>query len=258
MTGDLTQTLPTSTLVALLLAGVRAAAWLVICPPFSSRIIPGQIKALLGVAIALPVVPGLTATVPDLATGPLMASIAEQVVIGTVLGFLTALMFAAFQSAGDLIDLFGGFSIAFAFDPLSATGNSVFGRFYNLMATTLLFVTDAHQVMLRGFARSYRTLPLNATLSMSNLDTLLTKGMGQLFMSALQLAGPLVAVLFLADLGLGLLSRVAPALNVFSLGFPAKILLTLSLAGMAMLLLPQAVTEVVNQSVQAVLQAARP
>ena len=252
----MTVTLQTSTLVALLLAGIRATAWLVICPPFSSRIIPGQIKALLGVAIALPVVPGLTSSVPDLTVVGLLTSGVEQVVIGTALGFLTALVFAAFQSAGDLIDLFGGFSIAFAFDPLSSTGNSVFGRFYNLLATTLLFATDAHEVMLRGFARSYQTLPLNESLSLSNLDALLTNGLDQMFLSAVELAGPLVAVLFLADLGLGLLSRVAPALNVFSLGFPAKILLTLSLAGLAIMLLPQSVTTMVNQTVLAVMRAA--
>lgn len=244
--------LSNATLVALLLASVRAAAWLVTSPPFSSRTIPGVVKALLSVGIALPVTPGLAARVPALTAPALLLSAGEQVLVGTALGFVTALLFAAVQSAGDLVDLFGGFSIAFAFDPLALTGNSVFGRFYNLLATTLLFATDGHQLVLRGFARSYQTLPLDGTLSLSTLDKLLASGLGQLFLSAVQIAAPLIAVLFCADLGLGLLSRAAPALNAFSLGFPAKILLTLSLAGLGILVLPQVVSRLVEQAVHAI------
>jgi flagellar biosynthetic protein FliR len=75
-----------------------------------------------------------------------------------------------------------------------------------------------------------------------------------MFASAIQIAGPLVAVLFCTDIGLGLLSRVAPALNAFSLGFPAKILLTLAGAGVALSLLPQVVSNIVTRAVQLVLQ----
>lgn len=248
--------LPTATLIALLLASIRAAAWLVVCPPFSTRAIPGTVKALLSVAIALPLTPLLARDVPALSVGPLLVSAVEQVVIGVALGFLTALLFAAVQAAGDLIDLFGGMSVAFAFDPLSQTGNSVFGRFYGLLATTLLFVTDGHQLVLRGFAESYRSLPLTESLSLATLDQVLTDGLGQLLLAALQIAGPLIAVLFLADIGLGLLNRAAPALNAFSLGFPAKILLTLSLGGLGMLVLPGVVDELVDQAVRTVIGVA--
>lgn len=242
--------LQTSTLVALLLASIRAAAWLVFCPPFSSPVIPGPVKALLGVGIALPVTPTLAGQLPELTAGPLLICAGEQVLVGVSLGFLTGLLFAAVQAAGDLIDLFGGFSVAFAFDPLSQTGNSVFGRFYGLLATTLLFASDGHQLVLRGFTQSYRSLPLDQTLSLGTLNTLLTAGLSQLFLSALQIAGPLIAVLFIADIGLGLLSRAAPALNPFSLGFPAKILLTLSLAGVGILVLPRTMDGLVEQAVQ--------
>lgn len=244
--------LPTAGLVALLLAALRATTWLVLCPPFSSRAIPGQVKALLGVGIALAVAPRLAGEAPPLAAGPLLASALEQVVVGAALGFLTALLFAAVQAAGDMIDLFGGFQLASAYDPLAQTTNSVFGRFYGLLATTLLFATDGHLLVLRGFAESYRSLPLAAPLSLAALDRFLTTGLDQLLLSALQIAGPLIAVLFIADLGLGLLTRAAPALNAFSLGYPAKILLTLSLAGLGMLALPGTVAGLVQHALRAV------
>jgi flagellar biosynthetic protein FliR len=249
---------PTAELTALLLASVRAAAWLVISPPFNSRAVPGQIKALLSVAIALPVVPSLVAKVPAPDTARLVVSLAEQVVLGTALGFLTAMLFAAVQAAGNLIDLFGGLSLAFAFDPMDSSGSSgggIFGRFYNVLAITLLFATDGHQLVLRGFTSSYNVLPLDGTLSLHNLQHLVTTGMADMFLSALQIASPLIAVLFCADMGLGLLSRVAPALNAFSLGFPLKILLTLSGVGLAMTMLPSTVDHVADKAVKAVMTA---
>ena len=79
----------------------------------------------------------------------------EQLFIGAALGFLTRLLFSAVEAAGSLIDLSGGFSLAFAYDPLSATNTSVFGRFYGVLATTLIFATNAHLVILQGFLRTF-------------------------------------------------------------------------------------------------------
>jgi flagellar biosynthetic protein FliR len=240
-----------ASLLALLLATVRTSAWLLVCPPFNSRLVPSIVKALLAFALALPMVPKLAAGAPPLDVPSILASAVEQVVIGLALGFVTQLFFAAIQAAGDLIDLFGGFSLAQAFDPLSAVHSSVFGRFYNLIAVTLLFATHGYQLVLRGFMNSFTTLPLNGAFSLANLDKLLTHGLTDLLLTAMQIAGPLIAVLFLTDVALGLLNRVAPSLNAFALGFPLKIFLTLSLAGTAILVLPKAVDGVVDKAVEA-------
>jgi flagellar biosynthetic protein FliR len=243
---------PIASLVAVMLAALRASAWLLVCPPFNSRLIPAPVKALLAVALALPMAPHVQGRLPSMQTGALITAAAQQVVIGAALGFMTLLFFTAVQAAGDMLDLFGGFSLAQAYDPLSLTQNSVFGRFYNLLAVTLLFATDGHQMVLRGFLQSYRTLPVGATLSLDTLARFLTEGIGEMFLSALQIAGPLIAVLFLTDVAFGLLNRVAPALNAFGLGFPAKIFLTLSLSGTAIAVLPEALDNLVEKAVRAV------
>ena len=246
-------------LIAVLLASIRAAAWLTVCPPFSGQLLPGPIKGLLSVALALPVAGPLTGQAASLGTGngaAVLVAAIEQVVIGAALGFITALFFAAAQAAGDLIDLFGGFSLAFAIDPLGTNQSSIFGRFYHVIAITILFVTDGYQLVIRGFLQSYQALPLTGTLSLGTLDKVLTHGIGQLFTAALEIAGPLLAVLFCADIALGLLNRAAPALNAFSLGFPAKILLVLTLGGSAIALLPKAVHALIVPAVEAVLRVA--
>ena len=245
---------PTSQLIAVILAAIRASAWLMVCPPFNSRLIPAPVKALLSVALALPMAPHLKGDLPALQTTALIVSAIEQVAVGAGLGFVTLIFFAVLQAAGDLIDVFGGFTLAFAFDPLSQSQSSIFGRFYNLMAVTLLFASDGHQLVLRGFLQSYDTLPLNNTLSLETLSRVLTEGLDEMFLAALQIAAPLIAVLFLTDVAFGLLNRVAPALSAFSLGFPAKIFLVLTLSATAVAMLPRALDTLVDQSVSLVIR----
>ena len=241
-------------LVAIMLGAARAGAWLMLCPPFNSRLIPGQVKVLLSIGLALPMAPYLSANLPSIQTSAIIVSAIQQVFIGAALGFITYLFFAAVQAAGDLLDVFGGFTLAAAYDPLSQNQSSVFGRFYNLVAATILFASEGHQLILRGFMQSYKTLPLDATLSLSTLSRLLTEGIGEMVVAAVQIAGPLIAVLFLTDVAFGLLNRVAPALNAFQLGFPAKILLLLTLSGTAITILPRALDGLIDKAVIAVVR----
>jgi flagellar biosynthetic protein FliR len=247
-------TLGIEQLVAIMLGATRAGAWLMLCPPFNSRLIPAQVKVLFSIAIALPMTPYLTASMPSLETSAIIGTAALQVFVGASLGFITLLFFTAIQAAGDLLDLFGGFALASAYDPLSQNQTSVFGRFYNLFAVTLLFASDGHQMILRGFAQSYRTLPLDASFSMETLSEVLTDGVVEMFVAAVQIAGPLIAVLFLTDVAFGLLNRVAPALNAFQLGFPAKIFLLLTLSGTAIAVLPRALDALIDKAVTAVVR----
>ncbi|MGK5679447.1 flagellar biosynthetic protein FliR [Actinoplanes sp. URMC 104] len=245
---------PTAELLALLLGAARTGAWMMVCPPFNSRLIPGTVKALLSVGLTLPMAPYLRGTLPSLQTSDIIFSVLIQVFVGAGLGFLTALLFAALQAAGDLIDLFGGFTLAMGYDPLSQNQSSIFGRFYNLVAVTLLFATDGHEMVLRGFLQTFRTVPLNWSFSSNTFSELIIKGLGDMFLAAIQIAGPLIAVLFLTDVAFGLLNRVAPALNAFQLGFPAKIFMVLLISGIAIMALPGVVDSLVERAVKAVLQ----
>ncbi|MFC3380763.1 flagellar biosynthetic protein FliR [Couchioplanes azureus] len=244
--------MPIAQLMAIFLGAARAGAWLMLCPPFNSRLIPGQIKVLLSIGLALPMAPHLQATLPSIETSAILAATLLQVFVGAALGFITYLLFSAIQAAGDMIDVFGGFALASAYDPLSMNQSSVFGRFYNLVAATLLFASEGHQLILRGFLESYKTLPLDSSFSMETFSRLLTEGIGEMFVAAVQIAGPLIAVLFLTDVAFGLLNRVAPALNAFQLGFPAKILLVLTLSGTAIAILPRALDGLIDKAVSAV------
>ncbi|KSW29483.1 flagellar biosynthetic protein FliR [Cellulomonas sp. B6] len=230
-------TLPIAAVETTLLAAVRMIAFLVVAPPFAQRGVPGPVKVALGTGLALAVAPRLD-PVESSGTAALFGGLVLQAVVGAGTGFLVYLVFAAVQSAGSLIDLFGGFQVATAFDPMSMTSGAQFSRLYQLLAVVLLFASDGYQMVVAGLLRTFDVLPVGVMFSAGGFAQGATDGITNLFVSALQIAGPLLVVLFLADVGLGLLTRVSPALNAFALGFPLKILLTLTLCGFALLALP--------------------
>ncbi|MBF0689172.1 MAG: flagellar biosynthetic protein FliR [Cellulomonas sp.] len=230
-------TLPLATVETTLLASVRIIAFLVVAPPFAQRAIPGTVKVALGTGLAMAVTPRLPQVEAD-STATFVGDLVLQALVGAASGFLVYLVLAAVQSAGSLVDVFGGFQIAAAYDPMSMTNSAQFSRLYQMLATALLFASDGYQVVVAGLVRTFDALPVGVMFSTASYGRSVTDGLTDMFVGALQIAGPLLVVLFLADVGLGLLTRVSPALNAFALGFPLKILLTLTLAGFALLALP--------------------
>jgi flagellar biosynthetic protein FliR len=252
VTVDLTPALVTGYLLAL----VRAAAWVFVCPPFGNRSVPTLVKVGLAGALALAVGPRLADQAVPLEVGPLLSAAVLQVGAGLALGFLGVLLFSTFSFAGGLIDLVSGYSVAQLFDPGNQAPVSIFGQFYAVLATTLLFAIDGHLLLVRGFLTSFDAAPLTS-LSVDTMAKLLTGDIALLFVSALEIAAPLLAALFLAEAALGLLSRAAPQMNIFQLGLPVKILVTLTLAGLALPLLPDAVSGITNQVVRQGLNVVR-
>lgn len=233
----------TATLIALLLISARIFTWTLLAPPIATAGIPVTVKTVLSVALSLPLLAAQQAHVPAPQIAPVVSALTVQIALGAGLGFLTRLVFSAVESAGGLIDVFGGFSLSAAYDPLMTTMNSVFGRFYGILATTLIFVTDAHLMILQGFLRTFSTIPLDSGFAPDSLGRGVVNGATQLFVAALQIAGPLIVVLFVADVALGVLNRIAPQLNAFSLSFPIKIGLTLLLIGSGFMLMPQTIVD---------------
>lgn len=237
----------TPLLVAFLLATIRTSAWLVVVPIFGTRIIPGMVKAAFAMALAFPVSGALAPLAPAPQVLPLCTAILQNVAAGLAMGVVTLTLFSAVRAAGGLLDYFGGFSLTYAFDPMAVQNDSVLARLYDLLAVTLLFAGGGYLLLLKGLLSSYTVVPLASDHPARILAELATVNIGSFAVSCLEIAGPLLAVLVVADIGLGLLTKIAPALNVFSLGFPLKILVTLTLVGGTFVALPHAVDALVER-----------
>jgi flagellar biosynthetic protein FliR len=238
----------TTWLVTLLLVSTRILTWLMIAPPMATAGVPRTVKGVLSVGLALAIVPTQIGHTPAPEFVPVAGSLLEQILIGGGLGFLTRLIFTAIESAGALLDLFGGFSLASAYQPLSSSVTSIFGGFYGLLSTTLIFVTNAHLLIFQGMLRTFHAVPVNGHIAISKLDQQAAGAVTQLFLGALQIAGPILIVLFIADIALGVLNRIAPQLNAFAMSFPVKIGLTLLLVGGGLALMPQTVVHLAGQA----------
>ncbi|KGJ71858.1 flagellar biosynthesis protein FliR [Cryobacterium roopkundense] len=238
---------------AVMLAGVRMIAFLVIAPPFSYRAFPARIKAMLGIGLALAVAPRVTATYESLSTAGFFGALVLEILVGGLLGFLVFVIFSAVQSAGGLIDMFSGFQMAQGYDPQSMVNGAQFTRLFQMTALALLFASGGYQLIIGGLVRSFNALPLGGGIDMAAPVQALIGAVSQMFLAAVQIAGPLLVVLFLADAGLGLITRVAPALNAFALGFPLKILITLTLAAAVYVALPHIVSSLTGEAVDALM-----
>jgi len=233
---------------AFVLALVRAAAWLFVAPPFNTRMIPTTVKAGVAAALALAAAHHITNPALPNDTGPFITSLVVQALVGVTLGLITLLLVNALQAAGQFVDLFAGFSLSTIYDPLSGAQAAVFGRFYELLATTLLFSTDAYLILVNGFFRSFDVIPTGG-LSTATIASLLTKNMGEFLIAAVEIAGPILACLFLAELTLGLLARAAPNLNVFALAFPLRVVIALVVVAVALPLVSPALGNLVRDAV---------
>src|SRR5512141_371409 len=168
-------TVPIDPLVvtAFVLALVRAAAWLFVSPPFNTRMIPSSVKAGVAAALALAAAPHLVGPDIPLDTGGFIGALVTQALVGITLGMFTMILVNALQAAGALVDLFAGFSLAAVYDPLNQSNVAIFGRFYELIAVTLLFTTNAYLRLVNGWFRSFKVVPAHG-LSFADLSNVLT------------------------------------------------------------------------------------
>ena len=243
--------LPTSSILGFFFALVRTTAWISICPPFNSPSIPKRIRVGLATAISFTLASGLGASMsPDLALGGFVVSILTQVVAGLALGFAVYFLFSAIQAAGDLIDLQVGFSIGAVFDPLSGASASPIGRFHQLLAITILFAIDGHVMVVKGYMRSVEAVPLGQ-LDMADFGEQLLGLLAVFLAAAVEIGLPVLAALFLAEIALGLLGKVAPQMNILVLGFAVKSFIAIALLGITLVLLPETVESLVGRAFRA-------
>jgi len=239
-------------LIGFLLVMVRVGSFMWIAPPFNGRTIPALVRVPLAAALSLP----LTANAINAASGgiptdtpAIIGAVVLQVVIGVALGAVVFTAFSAVQAAGSLIDLAGGFQLSQAYDPMLNQQNSVMGRLFQMLTAVLLLVSGAYALILRGMAHTFDALPLGVGLDLGLSAKVMTNDLSTMFIATLQIAGPLVGVMLIADISLGLMNKIAPALNAFSLGFPLKIGLTLLLVGFTLPLLSPVMTGLTEQAV---------
>lgn len=191
-----------------------------IAPPFGNSYVPMTVKILLGAAISLIIAPSVPvpAAFDPVSLGGLMI-LAQQFVIGLAMGFAIRIVFAAIEAAGEFISMSMGLGFAVFFDPQTDGRSSAISQFYSLLATLIFLSLNGHLILLSVLADSFNTLPISATpVSALGFRELVLWG-SNIFSMGLQISLPIVATLLIANISLGVLTRAAPQLNLFGIGF---------------------------------------
>ncbi len=209
-----------------LLAFARISAFFRAAPIIGSKLLIMRVRLLLAVFVTVLVAP--TLVVPTINTGlslPTLLMLAEQVFIGLLMGFVLQIVFQVFVVSGQLIAMQMGLGFASMNDPVNGVAVTTLSQFF-LMLSFLLFVRmDGHLIMLEMLARSFTDIPAGfGRFHFAALEQLVPL-LGWMFGSGLLLALPVMTALLLVSLTFGAMSRAAPQLNVFSLGFPMTLLI---------------------------------
>ncbi len=196
--------------------GLVAAA-----PVFGNTAVPILIKTTLGVLLAAivgPTLPPVPAVDPTSWAGILI--VAQELLIGVAMGFAMRLVFAAVEFAGEVASSTMGFSFATFFDPSSAGRSSAISQFLALVATMAFLAMNAHLVLIEALAESFFTLPISATPMSLSAPLEMVRWGSRVFSAGLQIAMPIVAAMLITNIALAILTRAAPQLNLFGIGFP--------------------------------------
>lgn len=228
-------------LVAMLLPYLWAATRILgifsTAPGFSNRAVPGRFRLVMGLAIAagvLPALPGSETLPSDPLGGSGLILLAQQFLIGMAIGLVVRLIFTGIEMAGELMGMTMGLGFAMFFDPMSQARTAVIGSFLSTLTLLLWFVSDLHLVLIEVLIQSFQTLPVQAASLSANWALDVARLGSYVFSVALQVSLPVLTMLLIANLAFGVLTRAAPQLNLFGVGFPITLTLGFVVIGITL------------------------
>ncbi len=202
----------------------RIAALIGTAPIIGDATVPRRVRIGLALFVTVVVAPGVSA-VPDVAllSGEGFLLIGRQLVIGAAMGFSMRLAFAAIEYAGDLIGLQMGLGFALLIDPETRDQTPMIGSLLRYFASLAFLAANGPLMMIAGVADSFQSLPIAGSAGLFGDWKMLTLQGGMVFGLALHMALPVIAALLVTNVALGVMTRAAPQLNLFSIGFPITI-----------------------------------
>jgi len=200
---------------------VRIGACLMVAPMFGASYVPPRIRIVLALALTVLVLPTLPRPVGvTLLSADGVVTTAQQVVIGIAMGFVVQLMFDALTLGGQMLANGMGLGFAFNIDPLRGVQTPALGQLYVLLGSLTFLALNGHIALIQTLIASFHGLPIGPVgFSPRELHALADWG-SQMFLGALRIALAGMTALIVINLGFGVMSRAAPAMNLFGVGFP--------------------------------------
>jgi flagellar biosynthetic protein FliR len=204
---------------------VRIGAFFMVAPVIGTQMVPPRIRLLLALLVTMAIAPQLGGLPRLDALSPLsVVLVAQNLLIGIALAFFLQLMLQTFVMMGQIIAMKMGLGFASLNDPTNGVIVTVVSQFYLFLATLLFLAMNGHLVMIDVLVESFHTLPVDAAIGGERLMALVSQG-SWLFAAAALMALPAVTALLIINCTLGVMTRAAPQLNIFAIGFPMMLVL---------------------------------
>lgn len=232
---------------------VRIGAFVMVMPVIGSSFVPPRVRLLLAVALTAviaPVIPHSATTEVLSAEG--LVTVIQEIAIGATLGFLVQLVFDAIALGGQVIGMSMGLGFAVFLDRARGVNMPVLGQLFLMLGMLVFLSLDGHLALIRLLAESFTAMPMSAAgMTTDMLGSVLTFT-GQMFVFAMRIALPAITAILVVNLAFGVMSRAAPTLNLFAIGFPVTMLLGFAVIFLSMDVMTQNVTLFIGRALEAV------
>lgn len=214
---------------AFMIVFMRFGTAVMIMPGVGDSFVPANIRLLFAVAFSLVLAPVMQPHVPSPLPefGVMITLLVVEFITGLFFGTIARILMMAMDTAGMLISLASGISNAQVFNPSLAVQGSIFGAFLSVGGVTLLFVTNLHHLLIHGLVESYELFPIGGVPDTRSMAELMAKAVSASFLTGFQIAMPFILVSMVLYVGMGVLSRLMPQIQVFMIAIPVQIMLAL-------------------------------
>jgi len=223
-----------SGVLAFMLTFMRIGTAAMVMPGIGDSFVTSRVRLHIALALSFvltPIVmPYIPSPMPQLFA--LVHMIVIEMIIGLLMGTIARIFVIALDTAGMVISAQSGLANAQVFNPTEATQGSIIGSLLTMTAAVLIFVTNLHHMLIMGFVESYQMFPMGVMPDTGSLAELMTKAVSTSFNIGVKLASPFIVMMLLVYVGMGVLSRLMPQLQVFLVILPLQILMSIVLLGL--------------------------
>ncbi|MDJ0918686.1 MAG: flagellar biosynthetic protein FliR [Woeseiaceae bacterium] len=238
---------------------VRIGAFLMVMPLISGSFVPTRVRMLLAVVLTMVIAP-ITPTPPtlDVLSVAGLVTVIQEIAIGVIMGFLVQLVFDAIALGGQIIGMGMGLGFAIFVDRARGVNIPVLGQLFLMLGMLIFLSLDGHLALIQLLVMSFTNWPIASNgIGMPGLTELLA-WTAQLFVFALKIALPAITAILVVNLSFGVMSRAAPTLNLFAVGFPVTMLLGFLVIFFNMGVLTENVSAFLTQSLSVISQLLEP
>ncbi|MBI1326890.1 MAG: flagellar biosynthetic protein FliR [Alphaproteobacteria bacterium] len=211
-----------------MLVFVRIGTAMMLLPTFGDATTPTQIKVMVALGLSLVMFPALKAYMPATVppTPQFLMLLVSEFMIGFFIGTVGRTLMSALDTAGMIVSMQSSLANAQIFNPMFASQGSIFGTFFGVAGVILLFATQLHHLLIAGITESYYYFPVGEMPLTSDMMQMLVRVIGGSFVVAIQMTAPFLIVIMMLYVGMGVLARLMPQLQIFMIIMPAQILLS--------------------------------